>query len=117
MKETSDMFTAHDREEMNRRTEAGIERAIDNAHEAWRSMALDCLRKLCEEQDTFTVNDLRKLVSASPLKTHDNRAMGGILVTGRSDGWLKSTGMTIPSVVGHKTPIQIWKSLICKNVH
>lgn len=103
-----------DREKMEEVTEKGIEQGFENAHEEWRAMALDCLHKVCLSYDTFTVNDVRALVERSPLKTHDNRAMGGIIKTGQREGWLAPTGESIPSVVGHKVHIQIWKSLIYK---
>lgn len=101
---------------MNKATEAGIEQSFDNAHNEWRSMALECLRVICTTRETFTVNDVRDLVKLSPLKTHDNRAMGGVMVTGRKNGWLLPTGQSIPSIVGHKVHIQVWKSLIYKKV-
>ena len=72
-----------DREKMEEVTEKGIEQGFENAHEEWRAMALDCLHKVCLSYDTFTVNDVRALVERSPLKTHDNRAMGGIIKTGQ----------------------------------
>ena len=103
-----------DTEKMNKVTEEGIEKGLENAHETWRGMALEALHKVCLSYDVFTVNDVRAVVEKSPLKTHDNRAMGGIMKTGEKEGWLAPTGETIPSVVGHKTRIQIWKSLIYK---
>jgi hypothetical protein len=103
-----------DRAEMNRVTEEGIEKGFDNANEEWRAMALNCLYNLCLARETFTVNELRDIVKRSPLKTHDNRAMGGVMATGKKEGWLTPTGQTIPSVVGHKVHIQIWKSLLYK---
>lgn len=103
-----------DREKMEEVTEKGIEQSFENAHEEWRAMALEALYKVCKSYETFTVNEVRQVVEASKLKTHDNRAMGGIIKTGQKEGWLAPTGDTIPSVVGHKTHIQIWKSLIYK---
>lgn len=109
-----ELFTPQDKEEMNVVTRKGIERSIDHAHEEWRNMALRCLHEVCINNEFFTVNDVRDIVKTSHLKTHDNRAMGGVMVTGKKEGWLVPTGKTIPSVVGHKVHIQIWKSLLYK---
>jgi len=103
-----------DHKKMQEVTEDGIKRSFENAHEEWRAMALHHLHQLCISKETFTVNDLRDIVRSSPLKTHDNRAMGGVIVTGKKNGWLAPTGESIPSVIGHKVHIQIWKSLIYK---
>lgn len=107
-----ELFTPQDQREMNIATEKGIERSLENAHEQWRAMALRCLLEVCKSNEFFTVNDVRDVVKKSHLKTHDNRAMGGVMVTGRKEGWLAPTGRTIPSVVGHKVHIQVWKSLL-----
>lgn len=95
-------------------TEAGIKKGYDNAHTEWRTMALSCLYKICNTMPEFTVNDVRDLVEKYLIKTHDNRAMGGVIKTGQKMGWFEPTGRSIPSLVGHKVHIQIWKSLIYK---
>lgn len=99
---------------MNEATKRAVEQGFDNAHDAWRAMALECVQQICLTKESFTVNDVRDLVKMSDLKTHDNRAMGGVMVTAKGRGWLVPTGKSIPSVVGHKTHIQVWKSLIFK---
>lgn len=107
-------ISQEDRVRMNEATTRAIEQGFDNAHDAWRAMALECLQQICLSKAEFTVNEVRDLVKFSDLKTHDNRAMGGVMVTGKSKGWLMPTGRSIPSVVGHKVHIQVWKSLIFK---
>lgn len=93
-------------------TNKSIEQSIENAHNEWRNYAIGCLKAVCEAEVTFTVEDVRSLVKLGGLKTHDNRAMGGIMKTGLARGWFVPTGMSIPSKVGHKSPIQIWQSLL-----
>lgn len=95
-------------------TDRAIQKGYDAAHAEWRAMALEYLYETCLQMPTFTVNDFRKKVRASSLQTHDNRAMGGVMVTGRRLGWMKPTGEAIPSRVGHKVPLQIWQSLVYK---
>lgn len=105
-------ISAEDRIRMREATDRAVAQGFENAHDAWRAMALECLQQICLTKAEFTVNDVRDLVQLSDLKTHDNRAMGGVMVTGKRNGWLMPTGRSIPSVVGHKVHIQIWKSLI-----
>jgi len=97
---------------MIKETDRAIERGWDAAHTKWRQMALEILCQTCLTTQTFTVNDFRDKIKKSGIHTHDNRAMGGLMVTGKKYGWLETTGRSIPSVVGHKVPIQIWQSKI-----
>lgn len=93
-------------------TERSIRKGYDNAKAEWREMALEVLYRTCCQRQTFTVNDFRKEVDALPVKTHDKRAMGGVVKVGVMLGWIEKTGDSIPSKVGHLVPIQIWKSKI-----
>ena len=93
-------------------TNKAIDVSITNAHEDWRNYAIECLKTICLAKETFTVAEVRDLVKLGSVKTHDNRAMGGIMRTGLSNGWITPTGMSIPSKIGHKSPIQIWRSKI-----
>lgn len=101
-------------DEIDKATDQGITLGTKHAKAEWREMALNCLKYICLTRETFTVNDFRDMVLNNPIKTHDNRAMGGVIKTGQSNGWIKPTGESIPSKVGHKVPIQIWQSLIYK---
>ncbi len=105
-------ITPVQRVEMHKVTTEAVKRSYDHADDEWRAMALDCVKHVAQRHETFTVNDVRDLVQLSHLKTHDNRAMGGVMKTAQRIGYIAPTGESIPSVVGHKVPIQIWKSLI-----
>lgn len=110
-------MTLFDSEEMNQiqaETDAGIAKGWEGAHVQWRKMALNCLLELCLTQKSFTVNDFRDSVRASQIKTHDNRAMGGVMVTAKKLGWITPTGSSIISRVGHKSQLQVWKSNLKK---
>ena len=96
-------------------TDQAIDRSYKNAENDWKIMALECVRQVCLRQQTFTMNDVRWLVNASPIKTHDNRAMGGVMRTASKLKWIIPTGQSIVSKVGHKSPLQIWKSLLYKD--
>ena len=93
-------------------TEVAIQKGSDNAKAEWKVMVLEILYNICLSKKVFTVNNFRKYVSESDIKTHDNRAMGGVIRTAVKYGWIKKTGNTITSRVGHLSPLQIWRSLI-----
>lgn len=99
-------------DEMNEKTEASVEQSYDNAKEAWREHALRCVEAVAKRQKEFTINEVRDLIHAGKYKTHDNRAVGGVMKTAQSLGIIEPTGKTIPSIVGHRVHIQIWRSLI-----
>lgn len=99
-------------DEMNQKTEASVEQSYDNAKEAWREHALRCVEAVAKRQKEFTINEVRDLIHAGKYKTHDNRAVGGVMKTAQSLGIIEPTGKTIPSIVGHRVHIQIWRSLI-----
>ena len=91
-------------------TDQAIDLGFENAHEQWKAMALKTLFQTCLKFDYFTANDFRDEILKSPIQTHDLRAMGGVMKTGVKNGWIEKTGRSIPSRVGHKVPLQIWKS-------
>lgn len=93
-------------------TDAGIKAGWDKAKVDWREIAL---QKLCEcalTHKEFTANDFRDEIIRSGIDTHDRRAMGGLMKTARSLGWIRAAGKELPSLVGHGVPLQYWTSLI-----
>ena len=100
------------KETLDQVTGVAINKSIVGADPEWRNQALKCLEAVAQRTAEFTVDSVRAEVVATGLITHDNRAMGGIIKTGVATGWIEPTGRTIPSLVGHKTPMQIWKSKI-----
>jgi hypothetical protein len=100
--------------EIQKITNQAIDEGYVGANLAWKEMAHNCLKRICLARETFTMNDLRDLVRQSPIKTHDNRAMGGVMKWARKMGMVEATGATIVSKVGHKSPLQVWRSNIYK---
>lgn len=93
-------------------TKKSIKQGLSNANNAWKSEATKKLHDTCSQKPEFTMNDVRDRVQS---KTHDNRAWGGIIKEAQKLGWIEPTGREIKSIVGHKTPLQIWKSNLYKN--
>lgn len=98
--------------EMQRLTDKGIKDALDHANSEWKKMALGCVIRVAGDTKEFTVDRVRFFVQKSPLKTHDNRAMGGVMKVAQKIGLIEPTGETRPSKVGHKVPMQVWRSCI-----
>lgn len=104
-------------QEIAQATQEAVDRGYTNAEDAWRDYALACVMEVAQSKEEFTSDDVRTLVRHSPFTTHDNRAMGGVMMTAvKKYGWMEKTGRSIPSLVGHKSPLQIWKSNIYKKV-
>jgi len=97
--------------QMKAETEAAIKRGWDASKRDWRVIAMSILCRVCLTKREFTVNDFRDEILNSGVSTHDNRAMGGLMTTAKKLGWITSIS-AIPSQVGHKTPIQVWRSQI-----
>lgn len=98
-------------ERIKKQTDFAIKRGWQASKVQWRQTALVilCEFALCNKE--FTVNDFRDKILESGVTTHDNRAMGGLMSTAKGWGWITSVSH-IPSLVGHKTPIQVWRSNI-----
>ncbi len=105
------LFSSQDEKaEIQAATDAGINQGHKAADGTWKKMALECVKVICLEKETFTMNDVRWLIRMSPIKTHDNRAVGGIVKMAQKLNWIKPTGQSITSKVGHKSQLQVWKS-------
>ena len=95
-------------------TDEAIQRGLEHADTEWKDMALRCLKAVCLEKERFTMNDVRWLIDASLIKTHDKRAIGGVMRKAKTMGWINSTGEFIRSKIGHGIPMTVWRSLLYK---
>lgn len=103
-------------EKIKAEVEAAVARGWDAADSEWRKMALLILCATALGTREFSVNDFRERLKAQPEKTHDNRAVGGLMKTAERWGWIENTGLTFPSKVGHKTPLTVWRSKIFQDL-
>lgn len=95
-------------------TDDAIQQGLDNADEEWKSLALQAVFDCCVEKDRFTADDIRFVLTDDQAKTHDRRAMGGIMKKAQKNGWCKATGVHIKSKFTHGHLHQVWESLIKK---
>lgn len=87
-------------------------RGTRHANPEWTKMALDAVYQVAKRMSEFTVNNVRWITDASPIKTHDRRAMGGIMRTAEKLGWVQRTSQSIRSKTGHGSPLQVWNSRV-----
>lgn len=111
---TQEELDNDEREDIRRITDDAIDQGYRGADISWKDMALECVRMVCLKKERFTTNDVRWLIEASPIKTHDKRAMGGVMKHAQKIGWICRTGESIMSRVGHGVPLQVWRSRIYK---
>lgn len=99
-------------------TNEAIKRGWDNSKVEWQRMALNIIYQLCLRNSEITVNEFSKEIKENPLKTHDNRAIGGAVVLAKKFKWIEATDRVVVretslSKVTHRGPtVIIWKSLI-----
>ncbi len=96
-------------------TNQAIDKGLENSNDEWRETTLENFKTFCIYKDKFTMNDFRDFNSNHcKVYTHDNRSMGGIVRTAIKNNWIEATGDSIISRVGHKSLLQVWKSLLYK---
>jgi len=98
---------------IERATNVAIKQGWDRTKIDWRKAALEIIYELCVENEKITANDFTELIKNMPLKTHDNRSIGGLIRIAERFGWVEKSGETEVSKAGHLLRIQIWKSLLC----
>lgn len=74
----------------------------------WKADALEQLRELARERQSFTVEDLRPRVGP----TVDYRALGAVLTAGARKGWIRAAGWVPGGRERHSRPIREWLSQI-----
>lgn len=97
-------------EQIRRDTEAAIATGSDHANSAWKEAALKVLEDMLLVNEYVTANDFTKAIKGMAIKTHDNRAIAGVVMRARKMGWIEKTGETRSSKAGHLSRVQVWHS-------
>lgn len=93
-------------------TDSAIQAGCSSANPRWRSEALLIIKNLCESKPEISANEFTTLIKRMPIKTHDNRAIGGLVRYAEKMHWIEKTGRSEISKAGHLSRIQIWRSLV-----
>lgn len=93
-------------------TDIAVKKGWDRTKVEWRAAALEIIYKLCVQKEEFTANEFTEPIKKMLLKTHDNRAIGGLIRVAQKFNWVRKTGRDEISKAGHLLKIQVWKSLL-----
>lgn len=91
----------------------GMTQAEIAANEEWKAQARNALYYTAWTNEVLTVDAVSQNIP-NGVKTHNYKALGGIMMGGKKEGWIEVTDRFTPSTrsTRHATPIRIWKSLI-----
>jgi hypothetical protein len=96
-------------------TEEAIKSVTLNMDNEWRNAAIEILKIICVNTQTFTTDNIWRLLECDypHLQTHEPRAMGAIMRWGVTHKWIVKTPDYVASVrpVAHKKPTAVWRSL------
>src|SRR4029450_6831716 len=66
--------------------EEAIERVDRNAQEQWKEAANESVREIALENEQFTTDDVRRVLDAKPVITHELRALGAMMIKAYKTG-------------------------------
>lgn len=94
--------------------DAAIEQVEENADDRWKRVALETVRQVAQEKDFFVSDDIQKKLKLLPVATHENRALGAVMMKARKLGWIESTGRYVQSAQKqcHANTVTLWRSLL-----
>jgi hypothetical protein len=93
-------------------TDDAIERSEAHADPDWKEAAFDAVRRCAQALPVLIVDDVWKHMTGN-VDTHDNRALGPVMLRAKREGLIESTGTFRHSYLrNHGTPRPLWKSLI-----
>lgn len=93
----------------------GMERARKHANPEWHQAALEALKFVAEQRQTFTSEAVMQVLRSSGAPpTHENRAYGPLMLEGVRLGWMIATDEWVKSRMrqNHSRPQMVWYSLI-----
>lgn len=90
--------------------DAAIARVSANAENAWRTEALNAVRRTCVRLGEFISDDVWE--TGQLVSTVEDRALGPILQRAARNGWCVKSDRVRPSVRSHMSGKPIWLSLI-----
>ena len=94
--------------------EAAIAQALRHAREEWREKAMGAIEMCALRYASFTTDQVELMLGYQTCKTHDTRALGGLMQTARRRGWIDPTDRVEASAMSrnHRRPKRIWRSTI-----
>lgn len=105
-----------DTREGARRRDAGCERVLENAGDAWRADVYAAARSVAQRLPLLTIEDVRaECVLRGVAEPHHHNAWGACL---RGCDFLERTDRVAPNTnpQAHARIVRVWRSLLCEGV-
>ena len=93
----------------------GMERADRAANPEWKRFMLQAIKEICLRKPFMFTDDLELLrVKRDGPTTHENRAIGPLMISAQKLGYCVPTDHWVPSSqkVNHRRHMRVWFSLI-----
>jgi hypothetical protein len=90
---------------MNEHIEAGKR----HANREWKKAALAVVKHLAKKNFNFTSADVLAALAKADVRTHDLRAIGGVMVEARDCGFIESTGLVRRNDKHSRGATTLWK--------
>lgn len=89
-----------------------IERVDKHADSDWKVLALETVKAVAQRFAEFSTDLVLAELANSPIRTHELRALGPVMLSARRAGYIEPTDRfeNSNSVTRHKAPKRIWKS-------
>lgn len=95
----------------------GMARAHRAADPEWQRFMLRALKQVASRQKFFCTDDIERIRhSYDGPTTHENRALGPLMLSAKKDGLIAPTDRWVMSIqpFNHRRPVRVWRSLICR---
>lgn len=90
--------------------EQALRQVDENADPDWKDLALDAVRRTCEQRSDFISDDVWE-VGELP-QTREDRALGPVMLRASRLGWCVKTDRVRPSKRSHLSGKPVWRSLL-----
>jgi hypothetical protein len=102
-------------QETTKSTQTYVDTATAHANPKWHKAALAAVKTVAEKQETLISADVLTEIADSDVKTHDLRALGGIMIEARDLGLIESSGLVRRSDKHTRGATTLWKSLLYRH--
>lgn len=84
------------------------------ANERWKAAAHEAVREVAREQESFTTDDVWRVIEMKEVSTHEPRALGAIMKNAVKDGVCENTDRYQNSIRAecHRRRIPVYRSMV-----
>jgi hypothetical protein len=88
-----------------------LEGTLENADEAWKVWAYQCITQLADAGEPFTADEVHLLLEPYGVNTGSDNAMGALFARARREGLITTDNQYRPSTrrEAHRRMVRIWK--------